>query len=57
MRSNGSGGPIRHARARGGTGLGLSIVAAIAEAHGGRATLESSAAGATFRVRLPAVIS
>ncbi|MET1003064.1 MAG: HAMP domain-containing sensor histidine kinase [Acidimicrobiia bacterium] len=44
-------------RARGGTGLGLSIVAAIAEAHGGRATLESSAAGATFRVRLPAASS
>jgi two-component system OmpR family sensor kinase len=44
-------------RASGGTGLGLSIVAAIAEAHGGRATLESSAAGATFRVRLPAAIS
>ena len=37
------------ARTRGGTGLGLAIVRAIAEAHGGRATLE----GATVRVWLP----
>jgi two-component system OmpR family sensor kinase len=37
------------ARTRGGTGLGLAIVRAIAEAHGGRATL----AGATVRVWMP----
>jgi two-component system, OmpR family, sensor kinase len=42
------------ARASGGTGLGLSIVAAIAEAHGGGASVESQPGrGATFRVVLP----
>jgi two-component system OmpR family sensor kinase len=48
---------IDHSRARsqgGGTGLGLSIVAAVAEAHGGRAEVESSfGAGACFRLRFP----
>jgi signal transduction histidine kinase len=37
------------ARTRGGTGLGLAIVRAIAQAHGGRATLE----GSTVRVWVP----
>jgi two-component system, OmpR family, sensor kinase len=37
------------ARTRGGTGLGLAIVRAIAEAHGGRATLD----GATVKVWMP----
>ena len=42
------------ARASGGSGLGLSIVSAIAAAHGGSATVESTpGAGATFRVVLP----
>ena len=42
------------ARAGGGTGLGLSIVAAIAAAHGGRATLDTGPGhGACFRVELP----
>jgi two-component system OmpR family sensor kinase len=42
------------ARSSGGVGLGLSIVAAIAEAHGGRATaLSANGSGATFRVELP----
>jgi two-component system OmpR family sensor kinase len=42
------------ARAGGGSGLGLSIVAAIAAAHGGRATLDAgSGHGACFRVELP----
>jgi two-component system OmpR family sensor kinase len=42
------------ARASGGSGLGLSIVAAIAEAHGGRAEVESAEGrGATFRLVLP----
>jgi len=39
----------------GGTGLGLSIVAAVAEAHGGRARVESvPGQGARFWVELPA---
>jgi len=42
------------ARENGGVGLGLSIVAAIAAAHGGSASAESSPGnGATFRVTLP----
>jgi two-component system, OmpR family, sensor kinase len=41
-------------RASGGAGLGLAIVAAIADAHGGRAEVQTSPGqGATFRVRLP----
>jgi two-component system OmpR family sensor kinase len=41
-------------RNQGGTGLGLSIVAAVAEAHGGHARVESSpGAGARFWVELP----
>ena len=41
-------------RASGGAGLGLAIVAAIADAHGGRAEVESEPGqGATFRVHLP----
>jgi len=42
------------ARAGGGSGLGLSIVAAIARAHGGRVSVDSTpGAGARFRVTLP----
>jgi two-component system OmpR family sensor kinase len=42
------------ARASGGSGLGLSIVAAVAEAHGGSAEVDSApGAGATFRISLP----
>jgi two-component system OmpR family sensor kinase len=42
------------ARARPGTGLGLSIVAALAEAHGGRASAaDRPGGGAEFRVELP----
>jgi two-component system OmpR family sensor kinase len=42
------------ARASGGVGLGLSIVAAVAEAHGGRASVESEVGtGTTFRIELP----
>jgi two-component system, OmpR family, sensor kinase len=41
-------------RAHGGTGLGLSIVAAIVEAHGGRARVDTApGAGARFSVELP----
>jgi two-component system OmpR family sensor kinase len=41
-------------RDRGGSGLGLAIVAAIAEAHGGRASVESRVGeGARFVVSLP----
>ena len=42
------------ARASGGSGLGLSIVASIAEAHGGRAEVDSAPGeGTVFRVVLP----
>lgn len=42
-------------RAAGGTGLGLSIVAAVAEAHGGRASVESEVGrGSRFVVEVPA---
>jgi len=42
------------ARKRGGAGLGLAIVAAIADAHGGDATVQTAPGqGATFRIRLP----
>jgi signal transduction histidine kinase len=40
-------------RALGGVGLGLPIVAAIARAHGGSCTVDSSASGSTFALRLP----
>jgi two-component system OmpR family sensor kinase len=44
------------ARTGEGTGLGLAIVAALAQAHGGRATLDTTPGqGATFAVELPAV--
>ena len=43
------------ARSRSGTGLGLSIVRAIAEAHGGTATVSSTPChGSTFTVSIPA---
>jgi two-component system OmpR family sensor kinase len=41
-------------RDRGGSGLGLSIVSAVAEAHGGRATVDSARGlGTRFTVELP----
>jgi signal transduction histidine kinase len=41
-------------RSRGGTGLGLSIVRAIAEAHGGTASVSSEPGrGSTFRIVIP----
>ncbi len=44
--------PVRHAH--GGSGLGLSIVAAIADAHGGRVTVNSILGhGAEFELTLP----
>jgi signal transduction histidine kinase len=40
-------------RAQGGVGLGLAIVDAIAKAHGGRCTVQTSAAGTTFSLQMP----
>jgi two-component system, OmpR family, sensor kinase len=45
-------------RQTGGSGLGLSIVAAIAQSHGGTATVESApGAGTAFRITLPLAVS
>ena len=44
------------ARSKPGAGLGLAIVREAAEAHGGTATVESSAGGARFRLTLPATV-
>ena len=41
-------------RAKPGAGLGLAIVREAAEAHGGKATAESTGSGARFRLTLPA---
>ena len=41
------------ARTRGGTGLGLALARSIAQAHGGRITLESAPGRTCFRVLLP----
>jgi two-component system OmpR family sensor kinase len=40
-------------RNEGGAGLGLAIVHAIARAHGGRCTVDSSASGSAFTLELP----
>jgi two-component system sensor histidine kinase MprB len=42
------------ARSKPGAGLGLAIVREAAEAHGGRASVESSSRGARFKLTLPA---
>ncbi len=44
------------ARSKPGAGLGLAIVREAARAHGGDATVESSASGARFRLSLPAAV-
>jgi two-component system OmpR family sensor kinase len=45
------------ARSSGGAGLGLAIVSAIADAHGGRAEVDTAPGqGATFRVHLPLTV-
>ena len=47
-------GDASRTRASGGAGLGLAIVAAIADAHGGTASVDTAPGqGATFRVQLP----
>ncbi len=43
-------------RSAGGVGLGLAIVDAIAKAHAGRCTVESSSSGSTFAVELPGFV-
>jgi two-component system, OmpR family, sensor kinase len=47
-------GDSSRSRSAGSTGLGLAIVAAVADAHGGTVTVDSSPAGTAFTVRLPA---
>ena len=44
------------ARSKPGAGLGLAIVREAARAHGGDATVESSASGASFRLSLPVTV-
>ena len=44
------------ARSKPGAGLGLAIVREAAEAHGGKATVESSSGGARFTLTLPASV-
>jgi len=44
------------ARSKPGAGLGLAIVREAAEAHGGKATVESDSTGARFRLALPGVV-
>ncbi len=44
------------ARSKPGAGLGLAIVREAARAHGGDATVESSASGSKFRLTLPAAV-
>ena len=44
---------VARSRERGGAGLGLAICKWIAEAHGGRMSVQSSEAGSTFTVTLP----
>jgi two-component system sensor histidine kinase MprB len=44
------------ARSKPGAGLGLAIVREAAEAHGGKATAESTSGGARFRLTLPATV-
>jgi signal transduction histidine kinase len=47
-------GPYAHARRKEGAGLGLSIASAVAEAHGGRITLDGrEGEGATFAIVIP----
>lgn len=47
-------GEASRSRAHGSTGLGLAIVQAIAEAHGGTASVESRPGRTAFTIRLPA---
>jgi two-component system OmpR family sensor kinase len=46
-------GDTSRTRASGGAGLGLSLVSAIAQAHGGTASVESRLGSTTFTVVLP----
>jgi signal transduction histidine kinase len=44
---------LARTRSEGGVGLGLAIVNTIAQAHGGRCTVETSEEGSTFALHLP----
>lgn len=46
-------GDTSRTRASGGAGLGLSLVSAVAQAHGGRASVESLPGSTTFTITLP----
>ena len=46
-------GRVNSGRGVSGSGLGLAIVRAIADAHGARASLESSPAGSRFSIVIP----
>jgi len=48
---------VARTRSDGGVGLGLTIVDAIAKAHGGRCTVETSPHGSSFVLRLPGFAS
>jgi signal transduction histidine kinase len=47
----------RNAATYPGNGLGLAIVKAVADAHGGKISVESSGHGTRFELSLPSIVS